>query len=866
MLAGPLMDAAQAGLEYNKTLENASVSFETLIGSAVDAKKHIGDLQRFAATTPFEFTGLIRASQLLQGMGFEHKQVIPVLTGVGNALSAMGRNGAAEVERVTMALGQMSLKGKVSAEEINQLAEAGLPAWELLAKAIGKTVEETQELSEKGMLRGREAAIAIAQQANLKFNGQMGRMSETYEGRLSNFNDNMQARLGDAARSGFELMKEVYKTGGEFLGTETAKGMAQSLSEKLAPTFKFIADEMNLLSKGEFKEAGKHAVKEMVGAMTEGIREYLPMIAGTIKEVLPQIIPALKDLSGFVKTEVVDPLGKALEEAIRKAMPETAEKADKVNEFLNEQGGMKGKSLEGLKEGIVGDPSKMEDPVDRAVFGAARSFWDWLTGEKSPKYSERDQLLMSGQELFQQGGRRQRNLTDVLREEERKLKPVDPRANERVNLLPDVTAPGDIIRVLTETNESIKQVPPAVNTLTETFRFWTEKVGGDGAAARPIAPESLKSLAVELPRVAAGADLVTKHGKLLWANLGETARTMAALAPAVYEVNVAEKERLLGFQDIVRQANHLRSLKLNLSDTFDDLIQSLTYDSTNWAEHLKRFSSNLLNNIFRELEQSLVERATKGQSSSLGEFFGKAAGDWLGGLLGFKKRPPGGAAPNVGPKQPPLALDLPGLKDLGDTIRGKADELGQKITRQTEQIGSKLDRQSGQLNQVTSGINELSSTILASSGGDGFWGSVLKGALSGAVSGLTGGLLNGLSFGGGESGGGYKGAPSGGYYTGSHGVPLRVNTPQRAVGGPVSAGTLYQVNESELEFFRPNSGGQVIPLSRMKAAQRQGEGSGLTVINYFTIRAENGRVSRESEQQVASAAARGIERAHRRNR
>jgi hypothetical protein len=37
----------------------------------------------------------------------------------------------------------------------------------------------------------------------------------------------------------------------------------------------------------------------------------------------------------------------------------------------------------------------------------------------------------------------------------------------------------------------------------------------------------------------------------------------------------------------------------------------------------------------------------------------------------------------------------------------------------------------------------------------------------------------------------------------------------RATGGPVDAGTMYRVNEREPEFFKPNIGGKVIPLSRM---------------------------------------------------
>ena len=34
---------------------------------------------------------------------------------------------------------------------------------------------------------------------------------------------------------------------------------------------------------------------------------------------------------------------------------------------------------------------------------------------------------------------------------------------------------------------------------------------------------------------------------------------------------------------------------------------------------------------------------------------------------------------------------------------------------------------------------------------------------------------------------------------------------QRADGGPVSAGSLYRVNETNMEFFRPNFNGNILP-------------------------------------------------------
>lgn len=66
--------------------------------------------------------------------------------------------------------------------------------------------------------------------------------------------------------------------------------------------------------------------------------------------------------------------------------------------------------------------------------------------------------------------------------------------------------------------------------------------------------------------------------------------------------------------------------------------------------------------------------------------------------------------------------------------------------------------------------------------------------------------------------GGIGGGGVGGFLSGLFG---------RASGGPVSAGQVYRVNEGVgKEFFRPNTGGDIIPLSKMNAAQAGGGQSG----------------------------------------
>jgi len=54
------------------------------------------------------------------------------------------------------------------------------------------------------------------------------------------------------------------------------------------------------------------------------------------------------------------------------------------------------------------------------------------------------------------------------------------------------------------------------------------------------------------------------------------------------------------------------------------------------------------------------------------------------------------------------------------------------------------------------------------------------------------------------------------------------NIPRREHGGPVRAGELYQVNEAGIEYFRPQTAGEVIPLTQMAPAAGGGGGGGIT--------------------------------------
>ena len=153
--------AGEAFIGYNARMEQTSMAYETMLQSASGATVFINNMKDFAAKTPFEFDDVDKAAKRFLAMGWAAKDIIPDLTAVGNAASALGLSGEG-IGRITLALGQMNIKAKLSGEEVRQLNEAGIGAQKYLADAFKLTSDAFDDLSKTG-ISGSQAVRAIIQ-------------------------------------------------------------------------------------------------------------------------------------------------------------------------------------------------------------------------------------------------------------------------------------------------------------------------------------------------------------------------------------------------------------------------------------------------------------------------------------------------------------------------------------------------------------------------------------------------------------------------------------------------------------------------------------------------------------------------------
>jgi hypothetical protein len=183
-------------------------------------------------------------------------------------------------------------------------------------------------------------------------------------------------------------------------------------------------------------------------------------------------------------------------------------------------------------------------------------------------------------------------------------------------------------------------------------------------------------------------------------------------------------------------------------------------------------------------------------------------------------------AGNGGGSQLPGEEDFAKFLEENNTISADTLKEARDISANGKSIDGSVNLQGA---NITNSIRQLEQTFIAlQPRGPGLLGQILMAAVSGAAQGL-------MSGGGGEGGGGSSGGglgheaghsgSAGSYHNFGYeiddatGRAIRPRTVgRRATGGPVSAGELYMVNEREEEYFRPNFGGEVIPLSKMGGA------------------------------------------------
>ncbi len=226
-LAKSLLGTASEWETYRAQLTTAYRSTEL-------AKQIFIDIENFASRTPFHVNELVEAWIKLKNMGLN--PTLKMIETIGDATAALG--GSRDIfNGIVLALGQMKAKGKVSAEELMQLAERGIPVFDILKEKLHLTGEEIQNIGNLG-ISADKAINAILEGMSERFGGQMKIMSSQLKGLWSTLLDNLkqfQAAVMESGPSAFikgELQKvlKFFTTHADAI-KKTARALGKTLVE-----------------------------------------------------------------------------------------------------------------------------------------------------------------------------------------------------------------------------------------------------------------------------------------------------------------------------------------------------------------------------------------------------------------------------------------------------------------------------------------------------------------------------------------------------------------------------------------------------------------------------------------------------------
>ena len=210
----------ESGSSVAGTREQRQIAFGTLLGSDAAATEFLASMRQFAQATPFGEDQLATMSKTLLAYNYQVDELLPLLTAIGDTGSALGMN-SDDMVNVATYLGRMNTTGKTTLEYLNPLLERGIPVFDYLAQATGKTNKQVQEMVSKGLIPGQDAAKIIADYMGGNFAGNMEKQSETYLGLVSTLEDvqaNMDAAMGagynEERKKGIEAEIAYYEGAG----------------------------------------------------------------------------------------------------------------------------------------------------------------------------------------------------------------------------------------------------------------------------------------------------------------------------------------------------------------------------------------------------------------------------------------------------------------------------------------------------------------------------------------------------------------------------------------------------------------------------------------------------------------------------
>lgn len=269
------------GFGANTTLEQQRQKWTTLTGSIEEADGVLDQFTVMQQKSPFSNASIDAYVTSMYGLGYSVNDAMFQYEGLGNVASAYGLT-EEQLRRAVLATTQIFSKGKLVRQEMNQMAEAGIPIVAELADMMGVSADKVYEMSENGEITN-DTMEKLFTHMNTKYAGSMEGFSNTLSGAWGRAKEAFESFAGSLTAPLYEkvsawlipLIDKFEAFSGKIFALRTdAAGMAQAII-------------------GMFPPQVLATIMAITGAIMVGLIPALYAIAGGILAATAPIIPFL---------------------------------------------------------------------------------------------------------------------------------------------------------------------------------------------------------------------------------------------------------------------------------------------------------------------------------------------------------------------------------------------------------------------------------------------------------------------------------------------------------------------------------------------------------------------------------------------
>ena len=148
------------------------------------ARLHLADLRRIAAATPYKPLAVVVVSHQLLVWGWKDFESKNIIKACANAAAGVGADDEG-FARIALTVGRLTDSEQSTYAAFSSLENEGIPAWQIVAFAIGRSVEESKKLSQQDRLKPRGMADALTALFGEKYAGAAEREAKKARGEKS---------------------------------------------------------------------------------------------------------------------------------------------------------------------------------------------------------------------------------------------------------------------------------------------------------------------------------------------------------------------------------------------------------------------------------------------------------------------------------------------------------------------------------------------------------------------------------------------------------------------------------------------------------------------------------------------------------